>query len=133
MTRFVVDAGVLLQIAAGEVDVHPDHQLVAPSVVRSQALAALYDAVRRGELDRSVALDRLERMAAIRLRLLNDRVSRRRAWEVAEQLGLPGIPDAEYVAITQLQADAFVTLDRDLARRVAGVVEVAPVEALSRT
>jgi predicted nucleic acid-binding protein len=38
--------------------------------------------------------------------------------------------DAEYVALTQLQADAFVTLDAELARRVAGVVSTATIEAL---
>ena len=39
--------------------------------------------------------------------------------------------DAEYVALTQLQADAFVTLDRDLAEAVRDLVTVAPVQALS--
>jgi predicted nucleic acid-binding protein len=38
--------------------------------------------------------------------------------------------DAEYLALTQLQADAFVTLDNDLARRVEGVVPTATIEAL---
>jgi hypothetical protein len=37
VTRFVIDSGVLLRIAAGEIDVHPAHQLVGPSLVRSQA------------------------------------------------------------------------------------------------
>ena len=76
MTRFGIDTGVLLAIAAGEVDVHADHQLVAPGSLRSQAQSALYAAARRGELDRKVALERLERITEIRVRLLNDRVSR---------------------------------------------------------
>jgi len=38
--------------------------------------------------------------------------------------------DAEYLALTQLQADAFVTLDNDLGRRVEGVVPTATIEAL---
>jgi len=37
---------------------------------------------------------------------------------------------AEYVALTQLQADAFVTLDRGLARTVDGTVGVANVDAI---
>ena len=41
---------------------------------------------------------------------------RRRAWELADQLGWASTYDAEYVALTQLQADAFVTLDAELAR-----------------
>jgi hypothetical protein len=34
------------------------------------------------------------------------------------------------VALTQLQADAFVTLDAELARRVQRVVSTATLEAL---
>jgi hypothetical protein len=34
------------------------------------------------------------------------------------------------VALTQLQADAFVTADGRLAREVAGLVEIATVDAL---
>jgi predicted nucleic acid-binding protein len=40
--------------------------------------------------------------------------------------------DAEYVALTQLQADAFVTLDGELAHRVEGIVSTAPIEALRK-
>jgi len=47
-------------------------------------------------------------------------VLRRRAWDLAEQLGWAETYDAEYVALTQLQADAFVTLDAKLAHRVKG-------------
>jgi hypothetical protein len=34
----------LLRIAAGEIEVAPEHQLLAPTLVRSEALAALYGA-----------------------------------------------------------------------------------------
>jgi hypothetical protein len=34
------------------------------------------------------------------------------------------------VALTQLQADAFVTLDGDLARRLEGIVPTVTIEAL---
>jgi hypothetical protein len=37
---------------------------------------------------------------------------------------------AEYVALTMLQADAFVTLDPELARSLEGVVEIASIDAL---
>ena len=55
---------------------------------------------------------------------------RRKAWALAEQLGLAETYDAEYVALTQLQADAFLTLDAELARRVEEVVPLATIEAL---
>jgi predicted nucleic acid-binding protein len=37
---------------------------------------------------------------------------------------------AEFVALTQLQADIFVTSDRELARAVSGVVKTAGPAAL---
>ena len=39
---------------------------------------------------------------------------RRRAWEVADRLWWSETYDVEYVALTQLQADAFVTLSGGL-------------------
>jgi predicted nucleic acid-binding protein len=67
----------------------------------------------------------------LRIRPLGDRVLQNVAWKVADQLGWSDTFDAEYVALTQLQADAFITLDHDLARAVEDLVTVAPIEALS--
>jgi indolepyruvate ferredoxin oxidoreductase alpha subunit len=66
----------------------------------------------------------------MKIRLLGDAVLRRRAWEIADQLGWASTYDAEYIALTQLQAEAFVTLDKKLARSVKGVVETATIDAL---
>ncbi|HXN04464.1 MAG TPA: hypothetical protein VN895_06500 [Candidatus Acidoferrum sp.] len=38
--------------------------------------------------------------------------------------------NAEYLALTQLQADAFVTLDTKLARNVKGIVPTGSIDAL---
>jgi predicted nucleic acid-binding protein len=130
MTRFVVDCGAVLHLAGAGAEVAPAHQLFAPTLLRSQTLSALHRAVHAGELPADVALDRLTRIRALPIRLLGDAVLRRRAWDLAEQLGWADTYDAEYVALTQLQADALVTLDEDLARRVDGIVPTAPVEAL---
>jgi predicted nucleic acid-binding protein len=130
MTRFVVDSSAVLHLAAEGVEVSDEHELLAPTLLRSQTLSALHEAVQRGEIPADVARDRLERIWRIRIRLLGDAVLRRRAWEVADQLGWASTYDAEYVALTQLQADAFVTLDADLARSVEGIVETAPIDAL---
>jgi predicted nucleic acid-binding protein len=77
-----------------------------------------------------VARDRLARVGRIKIRLLGDAVLRRRAWEVADQLGWASTYEAEYVALTQLQADAFVTTDVELARSVHGIVATASIDAL---
>jgi predicted nucleic acid-binding protein len=130
VTRFVVDAGVVLQLASVEIEVPAKHKLLAPTLLRSQTLSALHEAVHRGELPADVARERLRRIAAIPIRLLGDAVLRRRAWDVAEQLGWASTYDAEYIALTQLQADAFITLDATLARSVEGIVAVAPIDEL---
>ena len=64
------------------------------------------------------------------IRLLGDGVLRRRAWEIADQLGWASTYNAEYIALTQLQADAFITLDAELARSVEGIVATASIEVL---
>ena len=130
MTRFVVDAGAALQLASEGFTVPAEHELLAPTLLRSQALSAMHEAVSRGELTASVALDRLERLRKLPIRLLGDGVLRRRAWDLASQLGWAETYDAEYLALTQLQAEAFITLDDDLAGRAAGVVTVASIDAL---
>ena len=130
MTRFVVDAGAVLHLAAAEVEVRDGHELLAPTLLRSQTLSALHEAVQRGKLPADVARERLTRIGRMPIRLLGDAVLRRRAWEVADQLGWASTYDAEYVALTLLQADAFVTLDEDLARSVEGIVATASIDAL---
>jgi predicted nucleic acid-binding protein len=130
MTRFVVDCGVVLHLASEEIDVSEEHELLAPTLLRSQTLAALHEAVHAGQLAPDVALDRLARVQSMPIRLLGDAVLRRRAWKVADELGWSDTYDAEYVALTLLQADAFVTFDAELARRVEGIVRTATVEAL---
>jgi predicted nucleic acid-binding protein len=122
----------LLRIADGSVRVRPEHQLVAPGSLRSHAQSLLYRSVRDGTLEREAALAQLERITEIKVRLLNDRVSRANAWRIAEQLDLPDTVLAEFLAVTKLQADALVTLDPELARLAEGVVELAEIEALGR-
>jgi predicted nucleic acid-binding protein len=130
MTRFVVDVGAVLHLASEGLDVRDEHELLAPTLLRSQTLSALHEAVQRGEIPADVARDRLTRIGRMPIRLLGDAVLRRRAWEVADQLGWASTFDAEYVALTQLQADAFITLDAELARSVEGIVETASIDAL---
>jgi indolepyruvate ferredoxin oxidoreductase alpha subunit len=131
VTRFVVDCDTLLRIAAGEVVVAGEHQLLAPTLVRSQALSALYEASRRGEITAAEGIERVTRINSLKVRFLGDKVLQRTAWKVADQLGWETTYDAEYVALTQLQADAFVTLNAGLARRVEGLVRTATIEELT--
>ena len=130
MTRFVVDAGAVLHIVGSGLEVSDQHELLAPTLLRSQTLSLLHEAVHRGALDAKDAQAQLKLVKGLPIRLLGDAVLRRKAWDLADQLGWATTYDAEYVALTVLQADAFVTLDRDLARSVEGIVKTAPVDAL---
>jgi predicted nucleic acid-binding protein len=130
VTRFVVDTSAVLHLASEAIEVADEHELLAPTLFRSQMLSALHEAVHRAEIPADVARERLDRIGKMRIRLLGDAVLRRRAWEVADQLGWASTYDAEYVALTQLQADALVTLDAELARSVEGLVETASIDAL---
>ena len=130
VTRFVVDADTLLRIAAGEIEVAAGHQLLAPTLARSQALSALHAAARRGEIPADEALERVTRINSLKVRFLGDKVLQRTAFRIAERLGWETTDDAEFVALTQLQADIFVTSDGGLAEAVTGLVETATIDAL---
>jgi predicted nucleic acid-binding protein len=98
MTRFVVDCGAVLHLASEEIEVRGEHELLAPTLLRSETLSVMHEAVHRDEIPPDVALDRLARIWAMPIRLLGDAVLRRRAFKLAEQLGWAETYDAEYVA-----------------------------------
>jgi predicted nucleic acid-binding protein len=131
MAHYVIDASTLLHLVAHDVEVDAGHQLVAPNLIRSQALQLLLTAVRNGEITDEVALDRHERLTEIKMRLLGDRVSRRTAWKIAREQGWDTTCDAEYLAVCKLQADALITIDQALAAKAAPIVPLAKLAALS--
>lgn len=132
-SRFVIGPDVALCLAEEDAHLRDGVALLAPTLLRSQVLATLYGAARRGEISRRDAERRLDYLRRLRIRLLGDRVLQRVAWTIADDLGWPSTFDAEYVALTRLQADAFVTLDATLARALSGVVSLAPVDAIRVT
>jgi predicted nucleic acid-binding protein len=130
VAKYVVDCGAVLHLAREEIVVSPKHELLAPTLLRSQTLSALHEAVHGGAMTADAAREQLARIGHMSIRLLGDAVLRRRAWEIADQLGWESTYDAEYLALTQLQADAFVTLDKKLARAVRAVVDIAAIDDL---
>jgi predicted nucleic acid-binding protein len=91
----------------------------------------LLASVRNGEISEAVALERHERFTEMKMRLLGDRVSRRTAWKIAREKGWETTFDAEYLAVTRLQADALITIDPQLATKAADIVPLAPLAALT--
>jgi predicted nucleic acid-binding protein len=130
MARYAIDAPTLLHLLAHGVPVSPKHQLVAPTLIRSQALSLLFEAVRHGDLTEEMALQQHERLTEFKMRLLGDRVSRRTAWKIAREQGWETTYEAEYLAVTRLQADALVTIDAGMAAKASDVVPLADLDAL---
>ena len=130
MTRYVIGPDVASQLAGDEAVVPDGHHMLAPALLRSQLLSLLYQAVHRGEMTKEDAERRLLYARGMRIRLHEDQFLQDAAWQVADQLGWSDTFDAEYVALTQLEADALITLDRQLADAVKDLVTVAPIEAL---
>ena len=131
MAKYVIGPDVAIHLAHDETVIRAEHQILAPTLLRSQLLSLLYQAVHRGEMTQKDAERQLDYVRGMRIRLLGDRVLQNVAWKVADQLGWSDTFDAEYVALAQLQADALITHDRELAAAVKDLVTVAPVEALS--
>lgn len=130
MARYVIDAPTLVHLVDAGFSVDAGHQLVAPNSIRSEALELLLRDVRAGRRSEAAALEAHERMTEIKMRLLGDRVSRRTAWQIARQRDWETLGDAEYLAITRLQADALITVDPRLAAVARDVVPIATVEDL---
>lgn len=131
MTRFVLDPGAFSSLVSKKLVVAEEHRLVAPVLVRSEVLNALYEAVQAGKLSEPTARERLQRFNKLKVRYLGDAVLRERAWRLAAEHGWPSTLRAEYVALTQLQGDALVTTDRAWARQLKGIVPTAKLQALS--
>ena len=130
MTRFVIDPPTLLHIVDTGLDVVARHQLVAPNSIRSAALELVLRDVVEGRRTDQEAREVQDRITERKIRLLGDRVSRSTAWAIAREHGWRSLVDAEYLAVTRLQADALVTVDPRMVALADGVVPLAPVESL---
>src|SRR5260370_41795881 len=115
MARYVIGPDVAIHLAGDEAVVPDGHHMLAPALLRSQMLELLYQAVRRGEMAKKDSERRRDYVLGMRIELFGDPVLQSVAWKVADQLGWSDTFDAEYVALTQLAADALITLDRQLA------------------
>jgi predicted nucleic acid-binding protein len=128
--RFVISLDVALRIIRERTAIPLKNSLLAPTLLRSQILSELFASVGRREFDRKEANVRLDHMRALNIRFLGDRVLQKVAWDIAEELNWNDTLLAEYVALTRLQADAFVTLDASLAQSLEGVVPLASVKEM---
>jgi len=131
MTRYAIDAPALLRVVTDELVVDTAHQLVAPNAIRTHALTLLLQSVERGELTEKDARRLHTRLTELKIRVLSDRVSRWTSFQLAREHGWDTTYEAEYLAVTRLQADALVALDPGLRALAEGIVPLAPIGTLS--
>lgn len=117
----VVDANVVVQvvISGGELGPLAEHDLIAPPLLRAEALSSISEMAFRGEIPPDAA-----RVAALRLARIHVRLERpdgldERAWDVSRSLGWAKTYDAEYVALALMRSVPLLTIDARL-RRGAG-------------
>lgn len=132
MTRYAIDLPVAMRLIQDDVAIASEHSLVGPSLLRSHALTELYRSVRAGERTGAEGRALLDRLAALKIRLLGDRVSRAVAWQIAQDLDWDDTARAEYLAVAKLQSDAFVSLDPVLRAAADGIVPLAEFADLTR-
>jgi hypothetical protein len=68
MTTFVIDAQLAIGLAAGGATIPPEHSLAAPTLLRSQALALVYESVHRGEIEERTGRKVLDDIRGLRIR-----------------------------------------------------------------
>jgi predicted nucleic acid-binding protein len=130
MARYVIDLACAIKIAEADIQIASEHEILAPTLLRSQVLDHFYRRTLSGELTEADALIMNARFGQLKFRYLGDAVLRRRAWSIAQQLGMLSTYDAEYIALTQLQGEALVAADKRLASVAKKVVSVKSFEAL---
>ena len=128
MTRYVIGPDIAIHLAGEEAVIPDGHHMLAPAILRSQMLYSSIGSTRDKSPRRMPSTPVLPARDAVRL--LEKPLLQNAAWNVADQLGWPDTFDAEYVALTQLQADALIMLHRQPADAVKDLVTVAPIEAL---
>ena len=94
--------------------------MTAPTLLRAQVLALVYESVRLNKIDERAGRKVLDDIRGLRIRFLGGRSLEDHAWRLASKMSWPDIHQVEYIALTQLQADALATVDTELAapRRV---------------
>ena len=129
--RLVIDASVVVQVAIAGGNLGPlrGHELIAPPVLRSEALSSISELTFRGEIPPDAARETMLRIAAIDIELDRPADMDERAWDLARQLGWAKTYDAEYLVLSIIRDAPLVTLDERLRRGAARLVQaIAPID-----
>lgn len=129
MAVYVIDAHAAIELARGRFSGSDEWELFAPTLLRSQVLAALRSEVVAGA-DPEEAVKLAERACRLPRRLLGDAVLRRNAWMLSIEQGWPDTYDAEYIALTRLHGVALIAGSDSLRQKARGIVRTETVDYL---
>lgn len=125
MTTYVIDAPAAVRLA--ESGWSGGDELLAPTLLRSQTLSLLHGDALSGRRTPAEAIALLDAVDALRVRLLGDRVLRRTAWRVADELGWRQTEAAEFVALTRLHGEALLSGAPQVYTGADHLVRIVPI------
>jgi predicted nucleic acid-binding protein len=129
--RVVIDANIAVQIAlAGDLGPLGGHDLVAPPLLRAEALSSISEMTFRGEIPPDAGRAAILRAAAIEIDVHRPDTLDARAWDIARSLGWAKTYDAEYVALALIHGIPLITLDARLRRGAGHLVSMPLVTEL---
>lgn len=129
MAVYVVDANAAIELVLRGYTVSKDHELFAPTLLRSQVLSILHGELLAGRSNEKEALDAAERACRLPRRLLGDAVLRKTAWTIATTHDWVETFDAEYIALTQLHGEALIAGSDRLREMAAAIVHTETVNS----
>lgn len=129
--RVVIDANIAVQIAlAGDLGPLGGHGLVAPPLLRAEALSSISEMTFRGEIPPDAGRAAIRRVGAIEMDVDRPDSLDTRAWDIAKSLGWAKTYDAEYVALALIHNIPLITLDARLRRGAGHIVSMPLVTQL---
>jgi predicted nucleic acid-binding protein len=113
-----VDANVVIDRCLSEAgfDALGTHDLVAPPLLRPEALSVLHEMFWRRTVPHDLMDLALDRLETAPITITEPDGLAREAWNVAEEFGWAKTYDAEYVALARLLDCQLLTLDGRLRR-----------------
>jgi indolepyruvate ferredoxin oxidoreductase alpha subunit len=106
------------------------HDLQAPILLRSEALAGIQGMQWREDISAELATAAVGRLLRAPISLIRRTEVLTEARRLALEFGWAKTYDAEYVALAQLSHEPLLTIDARLARRIGDLVEVKFPSAL---
>ncbi len=91
-----------------------EKSLVGPAFLAVAVLSSLRGQVQRAGMDRGEAEEAVDAFLDLPIEEVGGKQLYRRAWQIAEDLSMPTLYDAAYLAAAELRGATFWTADRKL-------------------